>query len=1373
MQLASWTELGDAVLGVFGPRRRRWHRAAERLHAETRIASNAEAKALRERLEALLGEGAGAATVLVNAALARVIFELEPGRAPSEQEILELLARAERDCGLDDRSYRSDLPEHAADLEPLVRLAAELSADAAGFWIAVVGRALSAPVLPLEIDALALVSLFEGMPRLRRFADERLGRHASGLWLGMATALAQGFVQNPLAPLVDVVHRSLQGAERLARRAAWLEHESQLGEGFDGLAGHATEIDPRPVAVPPGPIEKYAELALAGSLGAFSLGFAATGSLADSSAALLGGLPRPARLGREAFAAVVARACAARRVVALDPSAFRRLELVDTLWMPAGLAATPEGEAVAAAARGAGLMIETGAAETALREEVRELQRAGRVVLSIAGPEAPSHAAADIAVGIVRGGRAPWDAHLLAGPGLADLVMLVRACAAARDVADQSVMLAEIGVGLGALAAFGQRLQWTTTSRVMTTLHLATLLSMSNGVRHALGLQLAPEPVVRSDVPWHALSTSEALARLGSSPVGLSQEQAGERRRSAESSVASPIGRWLGAFAEEFANPLTPVLAVGAGLSAAIGSVVDAGLIGAVAAVDAAIGAVQRVRAQTSIDGLRAERPRTVRVLRAGREEEVAADTLVPGDVVRLEAGEFVPADCRILAASDLEVDESSLTGESLPVAKTAAATDAAEIAERTSVLFEGSAIAAGSATAVVFAVGTATEARGLGSSGEAPKTGVEQRLERIVAASGPLALGGGVLTGAVGLFRGRPLADVLSTGVSLAVAAVPEGLPMLSTLAQVSAARRLSRQGILVRNPRAIEALGRATIVCLDKTGTLTEGRIALRVVWDRSDERSLEDLGSEGRDVLRAALRATPELPSGQKLPHGTDRALVRGARTAGIEPGAWLRRIELPFESARGFHAVWGVVEGRSLLCVKGSPESIADRCDRIGTLAGARPFDEAARLHVEGAARAMARRGLRVLAVAEADAAASEASDARVRELVFRGLLGLADPLRPTAAQAVSGLRRAGIRLAMLTGDHPITAESIGAELGLLNGTVLTGSQIDALDDAALAAAVTHTNVFARVAPRHKARLVQAFQSAGLAVAMTGDGANDAPAIRLADAGIALGTRCTTAARQAADVVVTDDRVETLVDAVLEGRALWASVRDAVAVLVGGNLGEVAFTVVADLISGRAPLSARQLLLLNLITDTAPSIVIATRPPVSIPPEQLLREGPEVSLGMPLARDVIWRAMVTGGGASAAWILARPLPSRSTVALIALIGTQLGQTIAAGGTSRSVMGASLGAFVATTAIVQTPGLSHFFGCQPVGPIGWGIAGSVSAAATGVSVLMPRLLPAIDPWLEDLVRRSEVLQRGADAVEAALRGRAVPAATPGGTS
>ena len=353
------------------------------------------------------------------------------------------------------------------------------------------------------------------------------------------------------------------------------------------------------------------------------------------------------------------------------------------------------------------------------------------------------------------------------------------------------------------------------------------------------------------------------------------------------------------------------------------------------------------------------------------------------------------------------------------------------------------------------------------------------------------------------------------------------------------------------------------------------------------------------------------------------------------------------------------------------------------------------------------------------------------DEQVDDLDFVGFLGLADSVRPKAAAAVAGLRRAGVDVTMITGDHPSTAEAIAADLGILNGRrVMTGAELDALDDASLGDVLPGVSVFARVAPAHKVRIVEGLQRAGRVVAMTGDGANDAAAIRLAHTGIALGQRGAAPARAAADLVVTDDRIETLVDAIVEGRAMWSSVRDALAILLGGNMGEVAFTVAATALTGQSPLNARQLLLVNLLTDLFPAMAIAVRPPRGMSPEALLHEGPEASLGQSLVRDVVQRGITTAAGAGLAWAAARATgsPQRaSTVALVALVGTQLGQTLLSGSASPLVVVSSVGSGLGLAAIVQTPGVSQLFGCTPLDPLGWATAlGSATAATIATALL-----------------------------------------------
>ncbi len=488
--------------------------------------------------------------------------------------------------------------------------------------------------------------------------------------------------------------------------------------------------------------------------------------------------------------------------------------------------------------------------------------------------------------------------------------------------------------------------------------------------------------------------------------------------------------------------------------------------------------------------------------------------------------------------------------------------------------------------------------------------------------------------------------------------------------------------------------------------------------------------------RRVLAGALRASPLVENGELLPHPTDRAVVDGARGAQVRPDegkeGWTPIDEMPFEPSRGYHAVLGNWHDGNLLSVKGAPEIVLAQCIWWRRQDGDIALDDTARRGVEHVVEGLARQGYRVLAVAER--AASDRSDldeSRIRNLRLIGFVALADPVRPTAAAAVAQLQQAGVEIVMVTGDHPSTAEAIAAELNALNERrVMTGTELDSLDDDQLAAEVTDVAVFARLSPSQKARIVEALQRNDRVVAVTGDGANDAPAIRLADIGIALGERATPAAREAADLVVTDDRIETIVDAIVEGRAMWASVRDSLAILLGGNLGEIGFTVVTGLISAGGSLNARQLLLVNLLTDVLPAMAIAVRPPPTITAEMLLAEGPEASLGAALTRDIYRRATVTAGAAIGAWFLGRAtgtLRQANTVALVTLVAAQLGQTLVVRGRTPLVMACALGSLVALAAAVQTPGLSRFFGASPLLPHGWMIAAGTATAATVISLVL----------------------------------------------
>ncbi|MFY1632045.1 HAD-IC family P-type ATPase [Solwaraspora sp. WMMB335] len=974
-----------------------------------------------------------------------------------------------------------------------------------------------------------------------------------------------------------------------------------------------------------------------------------------------------------------------------------------------------------------------------LTASVRSLQQAGHGVALIAARNDVALAAADCGIGILapQTRRPPWGAHLICGPGLEAAWLVLEAAALARTVSARSARRALLGsVAAAALGVLDATPRGGARSLLID--NVAGLVNLAAGYRAARELDHRSLPVPQDQVPWHAMPVDEVLSRLDTDVGGLSEDQAARRhgeRAGEQADTEQPRGLWQAA-AEELNTPLTGPLAAGAGVSALTGSAVDAVMVLSVIMANALLAGAQEVTAGRALRRLLSAGALRVRLQRDGRQRFGPADDLVPGDVICLEPGDSVPADCRLVTATGLEMDESNLTGESVPVAKSVAGTSANVVAERASMVYAGTTVAAGTAAAVVVATGRTTEA---GRSAhqvrdDAPRGGVQARLRQITSASVPAALAAAAATLGSGALRGR-LAESVGSSVALAVAAIPEGLPFVATAAQLSASKRLSRHNILIRDPRAMEALGRVDVICFDKTGTLTEGAIRLQSVSDGHHAEAVDALSTGHRHVLAAALRATPVPDGDQRLPHPTDQAVVDGARVAGvgIREGAdgWQLVDELPFEPGRGFHAVLGTGPAGATISVKGAPETVLPRCASWRRGDDVVPLDPAHRRDLDAAIDRLARDGLRVLAVAGRGASGRrDLADDRVGQLELRGLLGLADPPRESAAAAVTRLRRAGITVVMLTGDHPSTAESIGAQLGLLNGSaVVTGGELDATADDQLADLVSRTAVFARVSPAHKVAVVRALRRAGRVVAVTGDGANDAPAIRLADVGIALGDHGTSAARQAADMIVVDGRIESIAEGVTEGRAMWISVREALALLLGGNLGEILFSVISSLISGRQALNPRQILFVNLMTDLLPAITVAARPPRGVSADKLTREGPESSLGASLNEEVARRAAATALAATGGWLAARftGTPARaSSVGLASLVAAQLAQTAVAAKGDPMVLaatGASLGALFG---VVQTPVVSQFFGCRPLGPMGWSIVGCSAAAGAGLGLL-----------------------------------------------
>ena len=619
---------------------------------------------------------------------------------------------------------------------------------------------------------------------------------------------------------------------------------------------------------------------------------------------------------------------------------------------------------------------------------------------------------------------------------------------------------------------------------------------------------------------------------------------------------------------------------------------------------------------------------------------DVDAATLVPGDVVVLEPGSAVPADARLLAATELRVIESALTGESLPVAKVADATLAADtvLADRATVVHKGTAVVAGRARARVGATGAATEVGRVGrllASVEEERTPLERRLDALGRRLALVAVAVAALVAALHLAQGASLARVLETAIAVAIAAVPEGLPAVVTITMAVGVRRMARRHALVRRLPTVESLGAATVVCTDKTGTLTLGEMTVTALWLPSD-RALEVHGTgyapegaiacDGEAVRASDVPGLPEAlmvgllanradvvrgDDGRWTARGdpTEAALVTLAARAGLDrarlAAAWPEVGELPFSSERMLMATFHrASDGGLVALAKGAPRRVLDRCARVRTADGDAPLDvpldDAARAAVLAANDAMAARGLRVLATAAGPARAVD--EAALRDLTLLGLVGMTDPPAPGVPETVAALRAAGIRTVMLTGDQRLTAQAIAGALGVTapGEATVDGREVDAMSPEALAARVAGIGAFSRVSPEAKLRIVDALEAQGAVVAMLGDGVNDAPALRRADVGVAMGRRGTDVAKEAAGVVLTDDRFPTIATAVEEGRVILANIRRFVFYLLSCNLGEILVLLGAGVAGLPAPLLPLQILWLNLVTDTFPALALAFEP-----------------------------------------------------------------------------------------------------------------------------------------------------------------------------
>ncbi len=715
----------------------------------------------------------------------------------------------------------------------------------------------------------------------------------------------------------------------------------------------------------------------------------------------------------------------------------------------------------------------------------------------------------------------------------------------------------------------------------------------------------------------HSQSKDELLKNLSTSvQTGLSSERVSELaakfgpNKLNEKKKKTNLQRFL----EQFKDVMIIILLIAAMISFVIACVegdpmefFEPVLILLIVILNAIMGMVQESKAEKALDALKNMSAPHARVLRDGEEKVIDASQLVPGDIIRLEAGDFVPADARLLKSVSLKSEESALTGESVPSEKDAEAEveEKAALGDRSNMVFSGCSITYGTATAVVTGTGMHTEMgkiAGLLDGESETQTPLQKKLAQLGKYLGILALAACAVIFVIGLLNGIDVLEIFMTAVSLAVSAIPEGLPAIVTIVLAIGVQRMVKKNALIRRLPAVETLGSASVICSDKTGTLTQNRMTLTKVWlDGSDK--LENVSSQNSETARRLLcygtlccdGSVVFQPDGKEQHIGdpTETSIIVAAHKNGMAQEqlnqSYPRLAEIPFDSDRKLMTSVNKIEGKNVVIVKGAFDMMAPRCVK-GDIEAAKRMNEQ-----------MSKDALRVLAVGYKEieeVPVTPTSEELENGLTLMGLVGMIDPPRPEAKAAVATCRKAGIKPVMITGDHVVTASAIAKELGIMqkNDRAITGAELDAMTDEQLDKEVENISVYARVSPENKIRIVKAWQRKGQVVSMTGDGVNDAPALKAADIGCAMGITGTDVAKGAADMTLTDDNFATIVDAVREGRGIYANIRKVVGFLLGTNIGEVFTVFFAMLLWHKTPLLSMQLLWINLVTDSLPAIAL---------------------------------------------------------------------------------------------------------------------------------------------------------------------------------